>query len=276
MTTPWEILRELCYEANEVVIAAPYIKIDALQRVLSLLPTSAAITCVTRWSPDDIRAGASDVGCRPLVVQRDGAFRLHPSLHAKYYRCDDKVLVGSANLTARGMRYSGTGNLEILCEPSEAFDAPAFEARLLAESREISDDEFADWATFQAVLAEVSPDSSAIVEDSISQWQPATRDPEHVWLLYRELPQQIASDDELRLAQDDLEQLRVPRGLDREQFDAWVRIHLHASVFAVAILGREDVEDNVIWQQIADTWGISIGESARRIETVRNWYATFQ
>ena len=276
MTSPWEVLRGICYEANEVVIAAPYIKIDALQRVLALVPYTASITCVTRWSTNDIRSGASDVECRPFVVERGGAFRLHPSLHAKYYRCDTQVLVGSANLTARGMRYSGSGNLEILCEPSEAFDATAFEARLLAESREISGAEFDDWATFQAILAEVSPDSSAIVEDSISQWQPATRDPEHVWLLYRELPQHIASDDELRLAQVDLEHLRVPRGLEREQFEAWVRTHLHASAFAVAVLGREDVEDNVIWQHIADTWGISIGESARRIETVRNWYATFQ
>ena len=114
------------------------------------------------------------------------------------------------------------------------------------------------------------------MEDSISQWQPATRDPEHVWLLYRELRQHIASDDELRLAQVDLEHLRVPQGLDREQFDAWVRTHLHASVFAAAVVDREDVEDNLIWQEIADTWGISIGESARRLETVRNWYATFR
>ncbi len=276
MTTPWEILRELCYDADEVVIAAPYIKIDALQRVLALVPETALTTCVTRWSPDDIRAGASDIGCRPMVVQRGGTFRLHPSLHAKYYRCDAKVLVGSANLTASGMRYSGAGNLEILCEPSDAFDALAFEARLLAESREISDEEYADWAMLQTILTEVSLVSSAIAEDAIGQWQPATRDPEHVWLLYRELPQHIASDDELRLAQVDLDGLRVPGGLSRERFDAWVRAHLYASPFASAIVGREDVEDNLMWQQIADTWDISIGEAARRLETVRNWYAAFR
>ena len=273
---PWETLRELCYGASEIVIAAPYIKIDALKRLLTLVPTDAPIACVTRWNPNDVRAGASDVECRPLILERGGAFRLHPNLHAKYYRCDTNVLVGSANLTARGMGYSGIGNLEILCEPSAAFDAAAFEAQLLAESREISDEEFADWIALQTILSDVSPDSSAIAEDSISQWHPSTRDPEHVWLLYRDLPEHITSDDELRLAQSDLDSLHAPRGLDRVQFDAWVRVHLYASAFAASIVGRVDMEDSVMWQQIADTWDVSIGEAARRLETVRNWYATFQ
>ena len=272
---PWETLRELCYGASEIVIAAPYIKIDALQRLLALVPTDAPIACVTRWNPNDVRAGASDVECRLLILERGGSFRLHPNLHAKYYRCDTNVLVGSANLTASGMGYSGIGNLEILCEPSAAFDAAAFEARLLAESREISDEEFGDWIALQAILSDVSPDSSAITEDSISQWHPFTRDPEHVWLLYRDLSQHIASDDELRLAQSDLDSLRVPHGLGREQFDVWVRVHLYASAFTSAIVGRPDMEESVMWQQVADSWGISIGEAARRIETVSNWFATF-
>ena len=276
MTAPWESLRGFCSEANEVVIAAPYIKIDALQRLLALVTAGATIACVTRWNPNDVRAGASDVECRPLILERGGAFRLHPDLHAKYYRCDTNVLVGSANLTTSGMGYSGVGNLEILCEPSATFDAAAFEARLLAESREISDEEFADWIALQTILSEVNPDSSAIVEDSISQWHPSTRDPEHVWLLYRDLPQHIASDDELRLAQSDLDSLRVPSGLDRERFEAWVRVHLYASAFTSAIVGRPDMEETVMWQQVADSWDISIGEAARRIETVNNWFSTFR
>ena len=276
MTTPWETLREFCYGAGEIIIVAPYIKADALQRLLGLVQDNATITCVTRWNPNDIRVGASDVECRPMILQHDGAFRLHPSLHAKYYRCDDKVLVGSANLTASGMGYADVGNLEILCAPSDAFDAFAFEARLLAESREISEEEFADWTTLQTILSEVGPDPNAVAEDSISQWRPSTRDPEHVWLLYRELPQHIASDDELRLAQSDLDSLHVPRGLDREEFDAWVRVHLHASAFPASVVGMVDMEDSVMWQQIADTWDISIGEAARRLETVRFWYATFR
>ena len=68
------------------MVAAPYIKVEALDRLLTVISTAASITCVTRWGPNDIAVGASDLACRCIVAERGGIFRLNPSLHAKYYR----------------------------------------------------------------------------------------------------------------------------------------------------------------------------------------------
>lgn len=84
--TPFDILSSQCRDALEVVIVAPYMKSDALRRILSVVSGDASITCVTRWAPADIMVGASDTACRSLVLNRGGTFRLHPSLHAKFYR----------------------------------------------------------------------------------------------------------------------------------------------------------------------------------------------
>ena len=86
MTIPWEMLETHCRGKYQMVIAAPYIKEEALGLLLDLVPDASTIICVTRWSPNDILAGASDIVCRRLVIERGGKFRLHSNLHAKYYR----------------------------------------------------------------------------------------------------------------------------------------------------------------------------------------------
>ena len=68
-----------------------------------------------------------------MVVERGGSFKLHARLHAKYYRFDDRVLVGSANMTASGLGYRHRGNLEILCEPGPTVPSCCIRSR--TESR---------------------------------------------------------------------------------------------------------------------------------------------
>ena len=96
---PGDMLIDLCFDAQHLVIAAPYIKVDALAKVLADISPTASLICVTRWNPHDLAAGVSDTECRTLVIERGGSFRLHPSLHAKYYHIDNVILIGSANLT---------------------------------------------------------------------------------------------------------------------------------------------------------------------------------
>ena len=129
-TLPWDALLERCTGATEAVIVAPYIKVGPLTTVLDQLRMGASVECFTRWTPLDIHMGVSDLECRTVVVDRGGAFRLHNRLHAKYYRFDDRVLIGSANMTASGLSYPRHGNLEILCEPGPPFVPVVFEAML--------------------------------------------------------------------------------------------------------------------------------------------------
>ena len=148
MTTsdnPGSLLTRLCSNARCLLIVAPYIKADALARVLDEIHPGASLTCITKWDPNDIAVGASDLECRSLVIGSGGSFKLHPSLHAKFYRIDDVVLIGSANLTSSAMGWVPQPNLEILCRPADDFDSWAFQHGLLNEAREVSDEEFLRW-----------------------------------------------------------------------------------------------------------------------------------
>lgn len=267
---PWDALTDACREADEAVIAAPYIKADALERLLALLPPDATLTCVTRWTARDMLFGASDAECRTLVLDRGGAFRLHPRLHAKYYRCGQRVLVGSANLTAHGMGYAPSANLEILCAPAPTFDATAFERDLLAESSPVRDAEFAQWA---AIVRIPPPPGPAVKAPDPLDWQPATRDPEHVWLAYNGQP--ISNADEQRLAQADLGQLAPPSGLERPAFDNWVSVQLLGSSIVDDVRRTEGMERDEAWERLAEAWGCDLGEANRIRETIENWTTAF-
>ena len=253
----------------------PYIKAVALNKVLDLVDIGASLVCITRWTPTDILVGASDLKCRPIIVERGGTFRLHTRLHAKYYRCDSRVLVGSANLTASGLSYSSVGNLEILCEPGPQFDSRAFERQLLEESREVSDTEFACWNAIDVVDSPHAMPAEGSFGAEGDNWKPLTRAPEHLWMTYNGQAGGIASDDERRLALVDLESLLVPEGLSREVFNNWVAAHLLASPFVESVIELEEQEDHVAWSRLAELWDMSESEAARCLETAHNWLSAF-
>ena len=162
------------------MLAAPYIKEDSLRRLLDAAPRLASLTCITRWSPSDLSVGAADAAIRGLVIGRGGSFLLHPTLHAKYYRFDDVVLIGSANITGAGLGLVSNPNLEILSPPSDEFDSVAFERILIAQSRVVSDAEYAVWQSIP-----VKTQSPVVIPESLAlTWRPVTRDPEDLWLVY--------------------------------------------------------------------------------------------
>ena len=177
-------LTRLCAGARYLVIAAPYVKADALIKVLSKVSPDAFLICITRWNLQDIVLGASDIESRTIVTKLGGSFRLHPSLHAKYYRLDNVVLVGSANLTSAALGWSRQPNLEILCRAGDDFDADTFQQELLNNAREISDQEFSRW---EVVVRANKQSESPIANDQplLDSWRPATREPRHLELVYR-------------------------------------------------------------------------------------------
>ena len=147
--SPWNTLMACCTGSDDAFIVAPYIKSNTLSRVLGALAPDARLTCVSRWTPRDIKYGATDLACRTLVCNKNGVFLLHNRLHAKYYRFGAQILLGSANLTGAGMNVGGSGNLEILCTAPAEFDAVKFEQAVLEEAYTVSDTVFAQWSEIQ-------------------------------------------------------------------------------------------------------------------------------
>ena len=267
---PGDLLLRVCSSAQRLVIAAPYVKMDALDVVLSKTTSDVSLVCITRWRPEDLIVGASDTGCRTLITQRGGSFRLHPSLHAKYYRIDDVVLVGSANLTSSAMGWGPQPNLEILCRAGDDFDPHNFERELLGDSREISDAEFACWEALIKINVE---NNSAIVSalPLLDTWRPATRDPRNLELVYQGREDELASLDEQRAARRDIQKLSIPSGLTEDAVRAWVSACLLAAPFTNSVIRLSDSDAQRVAGSLAETYKLGVTEARRDMETVQNW-----
>ena len=269
---PGSTLTNLCSGAQNLIIAAPYIKADALNRVLANVSPTASLICITRWNPQDLAVGASDIECRTIVNDRGGSFRLHPSLHAKYYRIDNEVLIGSANLTSSAMGWSPQPNLEILCHAGDDFNASTFQETLLRDAREIGDTEFAHW-TAAVKMNERVVNPIAGGQPVLDTWRPATRDPRHLELAYQDKLEEIASFDEQRAVRRDIETLLVPPDLTGQQLRAWVSACLLSTPFTNTVIRLRDRESTDASRLLAETYGLDITEARRDMETVQNWLA---
>ena len=266
------LLSRLCQYSERLVFVAPYIKADALSRILGNANPSASLLCITRWKAQDILMGASDVQCRNIIKERNGIFKIHPSLHAKYYRADDNVLVGSANLTNAALGWSPASNLEILCKPSPDFDTKAFEQTLLSGSQEVSDIDFEYWRAIAAL--DLKSGNAAFAEDvRVRTWRPATRDPRNLIIAYQGDITKIASSDEQKAAQRDIDALNLPPALTVEQIRNWALAYLLAAPFTDSVIQNRNVDSVIAARSISSVYDIDVTDARRDMETVQNWLA---
>ena len=273
-TRPGDMLTDLCSNAHQLVLAAPYIKANALSRILDNVAPDVSLTCVARWSPHDIALGVSDTECRTIINLRGGSFRLHPTLHAKYYRVDDVVLVGSANLTYSAMGWSSRPNLEILCLAGSDFDADTFQQELMENSREISDAEFTQWESIASINARIEYEPVDF-QPILDTWIPTTRAPIHIELVYSGREDSIASPDEQYAAKRDIQALMIPPNLTSEQIRTWVGTCLLSAPFTNTVIQLHGVEAPTASRSLADTYDISLTEARRGMEAVHNWLSFF-
>ena len=275
LPTPWEIILEHCRGATNVTIAAPYVKAGSLVKLLQEIGPQATVQCVTRWSPQDISAAVSDIESRTVVVDYGGSFRLHNRLHAKFYRFDEQILIGSANLTASGMSTNHPGNLEILCSPESSFDSTSFEQALVRDSREVSDTEFFMWQRCP-IYAPPKPEEVPVPSGSPAEdWRPMTRFPEYLWLAYTQQYGEINPDEQLELAYQDIQTLRIPPRLTKTEFDNWILACLSSSPFVDTVKELTGSDDRTAWREIASQWQITTAEAERSLTTTQMWLVHF-
>lgn len=276
MLSPWDNVLERCRCATEAVLVSPYIKVGALKTVLDELPAEVSLECYSRWTPLDIQSGASDLECRTLVTGRGGSFHLCNRLHAKYYRFDGQILIGSANLTASGLSYAHRGNLEVLCEPRHDFDWRSFESVLRLQSWEVTDEEFFLWQ--ECTTAEVSPTELGVeyTGGGLDNWKPQTRQPVYLWRSYIGKEFRIPTHEQRELAQLDISTLAIPGGLSVEKFNAWIRSSLRASPFVDRLKELHPIYGDNVWKVVAEEWDVPKSVAARWTSTAHNWLRHFE
>ncbi|TDK99389.1 hypothetical protein EI067_06840 [Mycobacterium paragordonae] len=224
-------LEELCASATHtLLLVAPFIKERVLSRLLAKVAIhDVQVTCVTRWLPQEIAAGVSDLEIwthfrefnqRRLFLRQD--------LHAKYYRADERCLVGSANLTGTALGYSAAPNLEILvpCDVGGP-GLQLFEEELLRGAIQV-DEDIADEtrslanllpAPLMSIEAEDQTLEAAAPESvgSLEDWTPTLRQPEDLYLAYCQDSDSLSQVARASAARD-LGVLRITPGLDEQTF----------------------------------------------------------
>ena len=96
---------------QEVIVLSAFIKLDALRWLIGTSKTDN-LKVVSRWKPNDLISGASDLDCFHLCDEVDIPFGISQNLHGKVYIADSKIFIGSANLTSKGMSLSQYDNDE--------------------------------------------------------------------------------------------------------------------------------------------------------------------
>ena len=185
----------LCEKARAckdgALLASPYVTFGTLKRVLDSLDSQIPVIFISSFMPEDVAAGSFDKTALARLWMSPNITLLRcPALHAKYFRFDDYVLFGSANLTDSGMGISRFPNIEILSHSELDEWHIDFENHLLRSSWRLSQLEYEALMSIEIrpnvrdTSLPLLPDS----QDSISeiQWLPETVDCD--WLVSKAHP----------------------------------------------------------------------------------------
>lgn len=206
---------------GRVLLVAPFMKLDAATRALAAVPATVTNICfITRWKPEEVAAGASDLELFDLVGSRPGAsLLLHPCLHAKLYRVDDRCLVGSANLTSKALGWAAPPNLELLVE----YDTAA--AAVQALERQLLEDAIPATAEIRAAVAAAAASLARTVSGSpepVESWLPSCPAPERLYNVYADFETFRLADSSAEAGRADLRVLDIPEGLSESAFHQFV------------------------------------------------------
>lgn len=245
-TAPLGTLLEKALQSarTDVVLVAPFIKAPVLERLLHHIRPAIELVVITRWRADEVAVGVSDLETYDLLTGRQhSSLLLCNNLHAKFYRADSTVFIGSANLTATALGWISRPNLELLVNATAlGLDYSAFEFAW----RQASIMATADIQAIVRAAAASLPtlpysDTRSEVADSLDApsgcadrvsiglapmlWLPSARQPSQLFHVYTGDVENITTEG-VRQATADLSELSIPISLSREQFFAYVRAEL--------------------------------------------------
>ncbi len=229
-------LLELCSQAkHEVILIAPFIKKSVFLRILDAIPIqTTSINCITRWQPEEVLAGVSDLEVFDIISDRSAAkLFIHPLLHAKYFRVDDKCLIGSANLTQRGLGWAHPSNLELLVSmPANNTELVNFEKNVTDTAFEATN-ELKDGIAEAVKLLEQEKNSMSYgsylflyeeIKESYSNWLPLCQRPDQLFQIYSNRSVSQIVEATLEAGKKDLQTLCVPIGLSDDNFYKYLAV----------------------------------------------------
>lgn len=281
---------------GEIVLVAPFIKLGALKKIIGVAGATPII-CYTRWRADEVLAGVSDLTIWPVLRERPNtSLRLINPLHAKYFRFDHQVVVGSCNITSAALGYALNANLEMAVSLDRTVESDQFERILFEASVEVTDELYAAMGRTVAAAALARPAANFTPEDEEaavtaeenegpalpivvrrewSAWLPSCRAPEMLFQVYGGTRPDMSGGAYIA-ALEDLTCLDLPSGLPEATFSAYISSALLSSpmvaqVAQYAATARRFGEMRAFLKQISGT-----ANSTNDWQTLMRWLLHFQ
>ena len=243
--------------SNQAILVSPFIKYKSLERITDTLPSSIKLSVYTRWRIDEIAQGVSDITVWSLLKSRPNShLYLIQNLHSKYYRFDQAVYVGSANITDAGMTWGRLSNLETLVNArAGGIDYLEFEELLALKSVKVDHDLYERTSqlvsefkknnqalsipSIENILTDglITPDSIAEIEKDFTDfkvWIPVTRSPDILFDIYSGVCD-LVSKDVLVGAYVDLSHMEIPANLNQSSFSRFVASRLEMEPLVIEL-----------------------------------------
>ena len=134
------IVERLRHHKQLRLLVAPFIKLDALERLLGACQDTSGLSVIVRWSAADIVAGVSDLDVYPFLRDQRVPLYLHSRIHLKLFTFNDSVgFHTSGNVTQRGLGLHSEHNIEIGCQVELTYGDWAKIYELLNQSSRVTD-----------------------------------------------------------------------------------------------------------------------------------------
>ena len=126
---------------SNVILFSPYIQSNALSTINSSLNIK---TIVVAWHKEDLIKGVSDLELYDYCVDNRIELYRNPQIHLKVlWDFKDEIILGSANITHKGLGLADNSNLELSARISEVDDETRdYLLAILANSTLITEDVF--------------------------------------------------------------------------------------------------------------------------------------
>lgn len=226
--------------SRNLVLIAPYIKRDVLEKLLSIRSAESKCTVLTTWRPQDVKFGATDLECYTLCKNNHIPLLLNNRIHLKaYFDYGGMAIIGSANLTQAGLGLCEGHNYELAerveLEPADNiyFD------QLLAESILVTD-EIYEQARIQA--DGIKDNNNLPVEFKLTLARdhfllsalPQTDNPSVFYDLYS--GKKNGNSEQRQCTAADISKYGISVGLDRNDFFRKLKASFYAHPFIKAFL----------------------------------------
>ena len=235
-----ELIELLSGARSEATIVAPFMKAPVVKRLMQNLAPGVILSCITRWHPHEIKYGVSDLEVWDVLrAHQPSSLSLIPTLHAKFYRADDRYAIGSANLTNAALGWSAQPNVELLISGEVDQVLRDWESFLLSQATRVDESLVRFFERLvdhlpndDFVLTEHYPDMESSFDEEyntpnleVISWLPMTRYPEQLYKVYLGHTEELSAGAR-ESAKFDLLALAVPKGLGADGFGVSVAASL--------------------------------------------------